>query len=93
MDMHKSLTLAACLALTLAACATPQPQTQPVAKAQKPAAGCVPETASRLPTKDDVCSAFGASYGSKELQSTGQPYADQQLQMLDPSVRTNGSAH
>jgi hypothetical protein len=94
MNMRKSLTLAACLALTLAACATtPQPQPQAVAKAQKPAAACVPQTASRLPVKDDECSAFGATYGSKELQSTGQPYADQQLQMLDPSVRTNASAH
>jgi hypothetical protein len=90
--MRKSLTLGACLVLTLAACATPPPpQTQPVAKAQKPATGCVPDTATRLPMKDSECSGFGASYGSKELQSTGQPYADQQLQMLDPSVR--GGTH
>jgi hypothetical protein len=91
MDMHKSLTLAACLALTLAACATtPQPQAQPLAKAQKPATGCVPDTATRLPMKDSECSGFGASYGSKDLQNTGQPYADQALRMLDPSVVTGG---
>ena len=88
--MHKSLTLAACLALTLAACAT-APQTQPVAKAEKPATGCVPDTATRLPMKDGECTGFGASYDSRTLQSTGQPYADQQLQMLDPSVR--GGTH
>lgn len=89
--MRKSLSLAACLALTLGACATtPQPQTQPVAKAQKPAAGCVPDTATRLPMKDSECSGFGASYSSKDLQNTGQPYADQQLRMLDPSVTTGG---
>jgi starvation-inducible outer membrane lipoprotein len=89
MNMLKSLALAACLALTLAACATaPQP---PVANAQKPATGCVPATATRLPTKDSECSGFGASYGAKELQSTGQPFANQSLQMLDPSVSTNGA--
>lgn len=88
--MHKSLTLAVCLALTLVGCAT-APQAKPVAKAERPAAGCVPDTATRLPMKDAECSGFGASYGSKELQSTGQPYADQQLQMLDPSVR--GGTH
>jgi hypothetical protein len=87
MDMRKSLTLAACLALTLAACATPpQPQPAPVAKAQKPATGCVPDTATRLPVKDSECAGFGASYTDKELNSTGQPYADQELRMLDPSV-------
>jgi hypothetical protein len=92
MNMLKSLALAACLALTLAACATaPQPQAQPVANAQKPATGCVPATATRLPTKDSECSGFGASYGAKELQSTGQPFANQSLQMLDPSVTTNGA--
>jgi hypothetical protein len=90
--MLKSLTLAACLALTLAACATePQPQTQQVANAQKPATGCVPDTATRLPTKDSECSGFGASHGAKELQSTGEPFANQSLQMLDPSVSTNGA--
>jgi hypothetical protein len=90
MDMRKLLTLGACLALTVAACATPPP-TAPVAQAAKPATGCVPDTATRLPMKDSECSGFGASYGAKELQSTGQPYADQQLQMLDPSVR--GGTH
>lgn len=89
--MRNSVTLAAALTLTLAACATPQPQVQPVAQAQKPAAGCVPETASRLPVKDSECSGFGAAYDQKQLQSTGQPFADQQLQMLDPSVR--GGTH
>jgi uncharacterized lipoprotein len=86
MNMRKSLTLAACLALTLAACATTPPPQQPVAKAEKPATGCVPTTATRLPMKDSECSGFGASYSHKELQNTGQPYADQELRMLDPSV-------
>jgi hypothetical protein len=85
MDMRKLLTLGACLALTVAACATPPP-TAPVAQASKPATGCVPQTASRLPVKDGECSAFGASYSKQELDSTGQPFADQSLRMLDPSV-------
>jgi hypothetical protein len=92
MHMRKSLTLGVCLALSLAACATtPPPQPQPtVAKAQKPATGCVPDTATRLPMKDSECSGFGASYGSKELQNTGEPFANQQLRLLDPSLSTNG---
>jgi hypothetical protein len=85
MDMRKLLTLGAFLALTVAACATPPP-TAPVAQAAKPATGCVPQTASRLPVKDGECSAFGASYSKQELDSTGQPFADQSLRMLDPSV-------
>ncbi|MFZ1906627.1 MAG: hypothetical protein WAU56_14670 [Steroidobacteraceae bacterium] len=83
--MRKLLTLGASLALTVAACATPPP-TAPVAQAAKPATGCVPQTASRLPVKDSECSAFGASYSKQELDSTGQPFADQSLRMLDPSV-------
>ncbi|MGB6604795.1 MAG: hypothetical protein WA747_09575 [Steroidobacteraceae bacterium] len=90
--MRKSLTLAACVALTVAACATTTPpqQAQPVAKAEKPAAGCVPTTATRLPMKDSECSGFGASYSYKQLQNTGQPYADQELRMLDPSLWGGG---
>ena len=86
--MRKSLTLGACVLVTLAACATaPQPQpTQAVAKAEKPAAGCVPQTATRLPIKDSECAGFGASYNEKQLNNTGLPYADQELRMLDPSV-------
>jgi len=83
--MRKIQTLGALLALTVAACATPPP-TAPVAQAAKPATGCVPQTASRLPVKDGECSAFGASYSKQELDSTGQPFADQSLRMLDPSV-------
>ena len=91
MHMRKSLTLGAGLILILAACASPPQQpAQNVAKAQKPAVGCVPDTATRLPMKDSECAGFGATHSSKDLQNTGQPYADQQLRMLDPALWGGG---
>ena len=86
--MRKLLTLGACVLVSLAACATaPQPQPTPaVAQAAKPAAGCVPQTATRLSVKDNECAGFGFSHDQTQLNTTGLPYADQQLRLLDPSV-------
>jgi hypothetical protein len=78
----------ACAALAVAACATTR-QPQVVAQAQ-PAVGCVPQTATRLPMKGSECSGFGVRFTDKQLSSTGQPYAEQELRMLDTSVLANG---
>jgi hypothetical protein len=84
----KLLLPVACAALLLAACATtPLPQTQPVAKADKPPAACVPAIATRLPVKDSECSAFGPTDAYKDLTTTGQPFADQTSGEPQPSVR------
>lgn len=88
--MMKSLALSSALALILAACATPPatPGKATTAKAAKPPAGCVAQTATRLPVKDDACAGFGNTYSKQDLDQTGQVYADKALEMLDPSVRT-----
>ncbi len=83
--MRKSLTLGAGLLLTLAACATPPPP-KPVAQAAKAQVGCVPDTATRLPVKGSECAGFGLSFSKQQLDSTGQPYADQELRMMDPAI-------
>ncbi|MGB6604796.1 MAG: hypothetical protein WBE65_10950 [Steroidobacteraceae bacterium] len=80
----------ACAALVLAACATPSRQTQPVAKAGKPPAGCVAQIATHIPVTNTQCAGFGATYTNKDLQNTGQPYANQALRLLDPSVQLTG---
>ncbi len=87
--MMKSLALSGALALILAACATPPPTPDKAttAKAAKPPAGCVAQTATRLPVKDDACAGFGNTYSKQDLDQTGQVYADKALEMLDPSVR------
>lgn len=77
----------ACAALSLAACATtPSPQTHAVAKATEPTVGCVPQTATRLPMKASDCAGFGVRFTDKQLSSTGQPYAEQELRMLDTAL-------
>lgn len=87
---------AAGLALTLAGCAaTPGPAGTPQ-ESQTPAAakvlplGCVTGTGTRLPVKPDECTGFGSVHTKTALDSTGTPYAQQSLQMLDTAVKTNG---
>jgi hypothetical protein len=89
--LTKALLPVACAALALAACATtPQPPTPPLAKAQRPAIGCVPDTATRLPMKGSECAGFGVRFTDQQLSSTGQPYAEQELRALETSVMTGG---
>lgn len=89
--LTKPLLATACAALMLAACATTTPrQVQPVATASEPPAGCVAQVATHVPVKDSACAGFGATYTYKELQNTGQPYANQALRLLDPSVTLEG---
>ena len=79
--LTKALLAAACAAL--GACATTTP---PLAKADKPPAGCVAQVATHLPVKDNACAGFGATYTNKDLQNTGQTYTNQALRVADPSV-------
>ncbi len=83
----KSLALPAALALSLAACATAPPTPDKATAKAKPPAGCVAQTATRIPVKDDTCAGFGNTYTKQDIDNTGQPYADKALGMLDPSVR------
>jgi hypothetical protein len=88
--LTKPLLPVVCAALTLAACAG-TPQVPALAKAQDLAdSGCVPQTATRLPTKSGECAGFGVRFTKEQLNSTGQPYAEQELRMLDNSLVANG---
>lgn len=78
-----------CLTLGMAACAsTPSAPAQPKTAAAQQPPGCVPATASRLPQDPNACGAFGRSYSKDELDRTGQPYLNDSLRMLDPSITT-----
>ena len=97
--MRSKLLGGGCL-LVLAACASapPAPDT-PAAHAapaaitaaannDRPPAGCVNGTGTRLPVSKGDCTGFGSMYGPQQLQSTGTPpYLQNALQILDPSVR------
>ena len=88
--MQKSLVLSAALALLLAACATtpsPTPATAANAAATKPPAGCVGQTATRIPVKDGTCAGFGSTYTRQDIDNTGQTTAERALALMDPSVR------
>ena len=87
--MLKSLALSA--ALALAACAAAPDKTTavktPVANAKAPA-GCVGQTATRIPLKDEstACAGFGSTYSKQDIDSTGQTNLDRALPMLDPAI-------
>ena len=87
----KSFVLSTVLALALAACATTPPnpdQAKATAANAKPPAGCVAQTATRIPVKDDSgsCAGFGATYTKQDIDNTGQTTLDRALPMLDPSI-------
>lgn len=85
--MLKTLALGSCL-VALAACASaPTTPDKTAAAAVKPPAGCVAQTATRIPVKDSDCAGFGNTYTDQDIRSTGQVSADKALGMLDPSVR------
>jgi hypothetical protein len=88
--MLKSFALSCTLALILAACAT-APSTPDKAQAAanaKPPAGCVGQTATRIPVKDgsNTCAGFGNTYTKQDIDNTGQIDLGRALPMLDPSI-------
>jgi hypothetical protein len=88
MNMWKMYVCAG-LALSVVACASTPSSPQPRAAAAQPPAGCVPpSTASRLPQDPSTCAGFGNSYSKDQIDRTGQPYLNDSLRMLDPSVTT-----
>jgi len=85
--MIKSLALTAALALTLTACATAPVSADKAAAANaKPPAGCIAQTATRIPVKNDACAGFGSSYSQKDIDNTGQTDLSRALPMLDPAI-------
>ncbi len=87
--MLRSLALSAALALMLAACATePSAPNKATTAAAKPPAGCVGQTATRLPLKDGstACAGFGSTYSRQDIDNTGQVDLGYALPMLDPAI-------
>jgi len=85
--MLKTLVPAACVLLSLAACA-PTP-TRPIQTANSPPAGCV-QSGSRIDTKNNDCVGFGQSYTQQDIQRTGGGDTGQALRLLDPSLIVHG---
>ena len=85
--MLKSFAIGACLVL-LSACASQptSPNKATTAAAKKPPAGCVAQTATRIPVKDDACAGFGNTYTKQDIDDTGQVFLDRALPMLDPAI-------
>ena len=87
--MFKKTLLGACLTLCVAACAT-SPSTsgtrQPAAAAQVPPAGCVAQTATRIPVSPRDCVGSGRVWTDQDVKSTGVTDAAQALHQLDPTV-------
>lgn len=94
MPYKQSIGLALCL--WLAACATTGQPASPVANAaasNQPPAGCVAETATRLPVSPHQCAAFGRTYTQQDIKSTGAVDVGQALSLLDPAVRSSSFSH
>jgi hypothetical protein len=51
-----------------------------------PPAGCVADTATRIPVSPHDCVAPGRVWTDQDLQSTGASDASQALRQLDPTV-------
>jgi hypothetical protein len=87
--MLHNILIAICLTLCVAACAT-SPATsgtgRPRAAAKEPPAGCVADTATRIPVSPSDCVAFGSTFTYKDVKSTGETDAAQALRQLDPTV-------
>lgn len=87
--MKRSLALTVVAALMLGACATtpPTPDQTKLAADAKPPPGCVGQTATRIPVKDDKsCAGFGSTYTQQDINNTGQSTVGAALPLLDPSI-------
>jgi hypothetical protein len=84
--MTQRLIAGALIPLLLASCAATPPATPPTASAKRPPAGCVSDTATRLPVPAGECAGVGSTYTKDDMDRTGQVYVQDALRMLDPSV-------
>jgi hypothetical protein len=88
--MLNKLLLGACLALPLLACTSASPTrdaaSTPAVAATTTPAGCVSETASRIPAPPGSCTGFGRSYSQGDIRNTGQTDPASALRLLDSSV-------
>ena len=89
--MLKKILIGAGLTLCVAACAT-SPSTpgtgRPAAAAKVPPAGCVADTATRIPVSPSECAGAGRTWSYQDVKSTGATDVAQALRQLDPTVVT-----
>ena len=91
--MLKKILLGACLVLPLAACTTPSATREPpksAALAPVGTAGCVADTATRIPMTQGDCAGFGRIYTQEDLLRTGAADTGQALRLLDPALSVHG---
>lgn len=92
--LHKAL-IGAGLALCVAACSstpsTPGVGTRRAANSTPPA-GCVSQTATRLPVSPSDCAGPGRVNTQQDIQQTGQLDSAHALRMLNPAVNTSGAS-
>jgi hypothetical protein len=85
----KKILIGAGLTLCVAACAT-SPSTpgtaHAAATANVPPAGCVAETATRIPVNPHDCAGAGRVWTDQDIKSTGATDVAQALRQLDPTV-------
>ena len=86
----KKTLIGALLALCVAACATSHstPGTRQRAAAKVPPAGCVAETATRIPVSPHDCAGAGRVWTDQDIKSTGATDVATALRQLDPTVTT-----
>jgi hypothetical protein len=93
--MWRTTSLGAWFSLCIAACTSvpPSPATTAAASAAPglPPAGCVANTATRIPLNPSDCAAFGHAWTDRDLKTTGATNAAQALRLLDPSVTVTGN--
>jgi hypothetical protein len=87
--MLKKILIGAGLTLCVSACAT-SPSTpgtgHTAAAAKVPPAGCVAETATRIPVNPHDCAGAGRVWTDQDIKSTGATDVAQALRQLDPTV-------
>lgn len=86
MTTHLRIASAIATALVVAACAS-TPNVKPAASAAVAAnPACLTQTGSRIPGDSTNCMAFGRSYSSSDIDTTGKVNVGDALRVLDPSV-------
>lgn len=89
--MLKSFAIGACLVLLSACAGTPSKPAQTTAANARPPAGCVGQSATRLPvTNPTACAGFGNTYTRDDIDRTGYTTLGPALRMLDPSISISG---
>ena len=93
--MRRQYLISTGLSLCVAACAgTPSSPgaatSQAAAAPNLPPAGCVSNTATRIPMSPAECAAFGRVWTEQDVKSTGATDSAQALRLLDPSVTVTG---